>query len=85
MKANIENTEAQLIMVMHSNRLKEAEIYREMIENEIKPRETIITSVGQSCGPNVGPGLIAACYFGKELSEDLSVEKAICDKILQKK
>lgn len=85
MKATIENPEEQLIMVMHSNRLKEAEIYREMIENEIKPRETIITSVGQSCGPNVGPGLIAAVYFGSELSEDLSAEKELCDKILQKK
>ena len=85
MKETIENPEDQLIMIMHSNRKEEAEKYRKMIEEELHPKETLITSVGQSCGPNVGPGLIAACYFGKELSEDLSVEKAICDKILQKK
>lgn len=85
MKATVEEPEKQTVMVMHSNRLEEAQKYRAMIEEELSPRETILTSVGQACGPNVGPGLIAACYFGTELSEDLSVEKDICERILQRK
>ncbi len=85
MKATITDPEKQLIIVMHSNRLEEAQKYRAMIEEELHPKETLITSVGQACGPNVGPGLIAAVYFGAELSEDLSAEKALCDSILQKK
>lgn len=85
MKETITNPEEQTVIVMQSNRVEEAKKYMSMIESEIHPKEIIMTSLGQACGPSIGPGLIAAVYFGTELSSDLSAEKAILDRILQKK
>lgn len=77
MKKTIRNPEKQIVFVAHSDRYNEAVALKEAIEKEIKPKEVIISMVGQSCGPNVGPGLYAAFYFGDEISEGMVEEKKI--------
>ena len=55
------------------------------IREGIAPREIVMMHVGKSCGPNIGPGLIAAYYFGTEISDDMARETAIFEKASQAK
>lgn len=83
MKETILEPEKQIIFIAHSNRRAAADKLRDMIMREFNPREVIIAHVGMSCGCSVGPGLCAAYYWGKEISEDLVSEKAIMDGIIK--
>lgn len=82
MRATIENPQEQIIFVAHSDRLAAANLLREMIIKEFNPKEVIINDIGMACGASVGPGLCAAYYYGKEISEDMEPEKAIMKEIL---
>lgn len=83
MKQTIENPEEQIIFVGHSNRRQAAEVLAQRIEQEFHPKEVIINSVGLSCGASIGPGLCAAYYQGKALSEGLVEEKKIVNSIIE--
>lgn len=84
LKRTIVNPKESTIVIAHSDREKKALLYKQMIEEEVCPKEIIMTVIGPACAPNIGPGLCAAYYIGKEISEDLSVEKAIFDSIIGK-
>lgn len=71
----------QLIFIAHSNRYQQALRLKELIEEAFHPAEIIVTDVGMACGASIGPGLCAAFYYGKPISEDLSDEKAIMKKL----
>ncbi|MBO4540982.1 MAG: DegV family protein [Bacilli bacterium] len=77
LKATIENPEEQIIFVSHSLREKQAEAYKQAILEAIHPKEVIVGWVDMTSGANMGPGLCAAFYFGKPISEDMSEEKAL--------
>lgn len=81
----IENPHDQIILLATSDRKKQAEVYKKMIEDIIRPKEVIINSVFPSCGINVGPGLMAAYYVGKPISKDVVEEKEIMSRLLQEK
>ena len=83
-EATIEKPEEQIIFIAQTNRLAFAEEYKKMIEEKFHPKAVYITDVYPLCGVNVGPGLMAAYYQGKEISKDLSVERAIIEKALAK-
>ena len=83
MKKTIINPQDQIIFVAHSNRPAAAEALKEMVIKEFNPKEVIINHVGMSCGVSVGPGLCAAFYWGEEISEDMSREKAIMEEIIE--
>ena len=83
-KRTIFNPQDQIIFVAHTDRLKPATLLKERIEQEIKPKEIILVECGPSIGVNVGPGLYAAFYFGKEISEGCVEEEAIMKEILGK-
>ena len=83
MRGTIENPEEQIMFVAHSNRPAAAELLRDMIIKEFNPKEVIINDVGMSCGASIGPGLCAAFYLGREISEDMEYEKALMNKILE--
>ncbi len=83
MRGTVENPEEQIIFVAHSNRPAAAELLRDMIFKEFHPKEVIINDVGMSCGSSIGPGLCAAFYWGKEISEDMAYEKALMNSILE--
>ena len=85
MKRTIIDPTNQTVVIAHSNREEKANLYRSMIEQEIQPKEIIMTEVGMACAPNIGPGLCAAYYYGTELSSNLEKEKAIFDSITKTK
>ena len=80
-KRTIEEPEKQIVFIAHSYRYETAEELRQRVEEEIHPKEIIMIRVDMSCGANIGPGMAAVFYCGKEISEDLSVEKKIMEEI----
>lgn len=81
-RRTIENASDQIVFVAHSNRPELAEALKKRIEEELHPQEVIVTPVGQACGPSIGPGLVAAYYYGKPISDGLQTESAIMADIL---
>lgn len=79
----IENPEEQTIFISHSNREKSAHILAEKIREEINPKEIIINSIGMSCGSSIGPGLCAAYYIGKPISDGEITERNLMDNIIK--
>ena len=82
-KQTIEDAGDQIMTISHSFRAKEAEKLKAMIENEIKPKEIISLRADMLCGANIGPGMVAAFYFGKEATADMAWEKEIMQKIAE--
>lgn len=85
MKATIINPESQIIFLAQTLREKEAEELRAMIQKELNPKEIIMTTVGPSCGTAIGPGFVAAFYFGRKVTKGLEKEQQIFEKILKTK
>ena len=84
-RLTIENAEEQVIFIAQTDRMKQAVIFKQMIEERFHPRDVRIMDVHVSCGVNVGPGLMAAYYIGKPISKDLAEEKAIIEAALNQK
>ncbi|MCR5653287.1 MAG: DegV family protein [Ruminococcus sp.] len=79
----IENPEEQIVFIAHTNRLPQAEQYKKMIEEKFHPKAIYINDVYPANGINIGPGLMAAYYFGKPISEGLKEETEIINKYLK--
>ncbi len=77
LKATITNPEEQIVFIAHSLREKQAEAYKQAVIDAVHPKEVIVSWVDMSSGANMGPGLCAAFYFGKPISEDMSEEKKL--------
>ena len=73
----------QIIVVAHSDRRKQAETLATMIRQTVKPKEVLVSEIYPSSGVNIGPGLCAAYYFGREIT-DLQFEKATINEIVAK-
>lgn len=82
LEQTIENPEDQIIFIAQTNRYEQAVEYKKLIEEKFKPKAVIIKDVFPSCGINVGPGLMAAYYYGKPISQGLEEERAIMEGIL---
>ena len=80
----IKNAREQVIFVANSARRQRAYTLASLIEERIKPKEVIVCNVQQMSGINVGPGLVAAYYFGTEIT-DLKFEKEIMNDIIANK
>ena len=81
-KATIEEPQEQMIFIAQTNRLAQAEKYKQLIEETIRPKEVRIIDVFPASGINVGPGLMAAYYTGKPISKDLKEEKELMNRLL---
>ena len=79
-KKTIISADEQIIFIGHSAKREHAEILATMIKEEIKPKEVIVGNIYQMNGINIGPGSLAAYYFGTEIT-DLKREKEIMDEI----
>ncbi len=77
----IETPEDQIIFIAQTNRMKQALEYKAMIEERFHPKAVIINDIYPFCGINIGPGLMAAYYMGKPISDDLVSERAILEKL----
>jgi len=80
--ATIENPEDQIIFIANSCRRKQAEKYKEILNERFHPKAIYVNDVYAMCGINVGPGLMAAYYLGKPISEGLVEERALVEKLL---
>lgn len=84
MARHIEEPEKQLIFIATSNEHKQAEKFKELIINKFHPKGAYVCDVYSNCGINVGPGLMAAYYYGKPISEGLLEETAVMKELLAK-
>ena len=84
MQDRILEPEKHIVFIANSLREKEAKYLEDKIREVIKPKEIISLPLDQTSGANMGPGLAAAFFYGKRLSEDLSEEKALITSILNK-
>lgn len=82
-EATIEQPEEQIIFIAQTSRLPQAEEYKKLIEERFHPKAVFINDVFPACGINIGPGLMAAYYIGKPISEDLSKERALFEKFTE--
>ena len=82
MEAEIENPEDQIIFIAQSNRYAQALEYKKMIEDRFHPKAVYINDLYPLSGINVGPGLMAAYYVGKPITEGLVDERALLDKLI---
>jgi DegV family protein with EDD domain len=80
---SIENPKTTSIIVAHSDRKAEAVKYAALLQEKIHPQALYLTSVGQISGANIGPGLVAAFYFGDAISEGDEKEKKLLEAILK--
>ncbi len=78
----VEDPAGQVFFIAQTNRLPQAEEYKKMLEEKFRPREILILDVHPFCGVNVGPGLMAAYYLGKPISEGLTEERALIESFL---
>ena len=83
MRETIEEPERQTIFIAHTLRPEAADLLSQLVRDEFSPKEIIINNVGMSCGGSIGPGLCAAFYYGREISEDCSYEKALMESIIE--
>ena len=81
-EATIEDPEDQYIFIAQTSRYPQAEAYKKMIEEKFNPKAVYIIDVFPFCGINIGPGLMAAYYVGKPISEDLSAERALIEQFV---
>ena len=75
-----ENISDQIVFIAQTNRLPQAEAFKTMIEERFHPKAVYINDVHPACGVNIGPGLMAAYYVGKPISEGLVEERAILER-----
>ena len=83
----VENTatdiQNQVLVIAHSDR----ELYANTLKDRLSalnPKKIYVTDVFSACGGNIGPGMIGVYYLGEPISNDLSVEKEIMNKIIGK-
>lgn len=81
-KEHIENPEEQIIFVATSNRDKQAEEFKKLIEENIKPKAVYVNQTQINCSINIGPGLMAAYYLGKPITEGVKEETESLTRIL---
>lgn len=81
-EATIENPSEQIIFVGTSDRERDADKLIALIEEKFHPRKIVKSFVFPSCGVNIGPGLMAAFYMGKPITDDLKEETELMNKIL---
>ena len=77
MEATIVDPQDNIVIVAHTNREKQALEYKAMIEERIRPGRLLFTNVFPSCGINIGPGLMAAYYYGRPVTKNLEEEKKL--------
>jgi DegV family protein with EDD domain len=82
-KNTIKSADEQIIFVAHSARRKQAETLAAQIRETIKPKEVIVSNIYPMSGINAGPGLVAAYYFGTEIT-DLEYEKGLISEVISK-
>ena len=83
-KETADDIENQVLIISHSDRELYGKTLKEMIEKELNPKKVYLCDVFAGSGANIGPGMIGAYYLGAPISDDLSAEKEVMNRILGK-
>jgi len=83
-KATATDIKENYVIICHSDREQYANTLKELVEQELCPKKVFLTDVFDSCGTNIGPGMIGVYYLGSEVTQDLEAEKQIINTILDK-
>lgn len=75
------NLEDQIVIITHSMRPERAELFKKQLLEVAHPREVIITHVGQSCGPNIGPGLCTYFFMGEAIQDGREKEMKVYESL----
>lgn len=75
------NPQEQTLFLSHSNREEAVNLFAKMLKDRFGFKDIYIANLGMACGASIGPGLCAAFYIGKPMSEDMSVEKEYMNQI----
>lgn len=75
------NIENQIVLIAHSDRELYANTLKSKVLETLSPKEVWVTDVHCACGANIGPGMIGVYYLGEKVSDDLSAEKEIINKL----
>jgi fatty acid-binding protein DegV len=79
------NPEEQIIIIAQSCRRAQAERYKQLIQEKFNPKKIYMCEMFPPCGINVGPGLMAAYYVGKPISDGAEEEKSLVAELLKAK
>ena len=74
----------QYVLVVHSDREAYAEALKEKVISELAPKKVYVSDVFTGCGANIGPGMVGIYYLGEPVSQELTAEKEIMNKIIGK-
>lgn len=74
--------ENNYVYISHSNREEYSLTLKAMIESELHPKAVYVSDVFAASGTNIGPGMIAAYFFGDPISEDCAAEKELMNKVI---
>ena len=67
-KENVVNPEEQTLYIDHADSEEDAIVLKEMIEKEVAFKNISIGYIAPIMGASVGPGTVAAYYYGKEVT-----------------
>ncbi len=84
LKELIVNPEEQIVIIAHSDREARANLFKEQLLKEVKVKEVLLIEVGESCGPNIGPGLCTYFFLGESISKGREKEKEAFLKIKER-
>ena len=71
------DVQSQYLLIVHSNREEYAMTLKEKLENELNPKQVLVSDAYSASGTNIGPGMVGVYFLGDEVSEDLAAEREI--------
>lgn len=83
LRQTIVDPEEAVLCIAFSSRRKQAEAYRDMIEEALHPKKIYLCEQYPSTITNIGPGLMACYYLGKPISRDLIDETKLINEIAE--
>lgn len=77
------DVQSQYLLIVHSNREEYAMTLKEKLENELAPKQVLVSDSYSASGTNIGPGMVGVYFLGDEVSEDLASEKEIMARVME--
>lgn len=62
---NIKHPEKQTLFINHGDCIKDAEILRELVLNEVNVKDVVINHIGPIIGSHTGPGMLCLVFMGE--------------------
>ena len=73
----------QYLIIVHSNREAYAETLREKLESTLHPKGIFVSDSYSASGTNIGPGMVAVYFLGDEVTEELTREREIMNRVME--